>query len=258
VTLPTESTRQTPWWREALRDAAALVAPINCAGCGAADRVLCHRCAAAIVIEPWNADLVVGVGVTLPLIAATAYHGVTRAALLALKESGHTELAAGLAPALAAALERAYAPLYARGALLVPVPGTQAAFGRRGFHPVDLVARRAGLQTYPALRIDAFPRGAASQKQRSLAERVDRPEPRVTRPVSGHRVVLVDDVVTSGATLRSATRALTRAGATVVGAAAIAATEKRRGESAIAWRTATAPPPHSRAIVNSLPPTHDN
>jgi adenine/guanine phosphoribosyltransferase-like PRPP-binding protein len=54
--------------------------------------------------------------------------------------------------------------------------------------------------------------------------------------VQGARLVLLDDVVTSGSTLRAAARALRAAGAEVVGCAAVAATPRRVGESSILWR----------------------
>ncbi|WP_169080213.1 ComF family protein [Microcella alkalica] len=223
----------------ALLDAAALVAPVDCAGCGAPDRALCPACAAQLAPTPRTALLDVAPDhPPLPIVAGTAYAGAARAALLALKEEGRTELARPLRAPLLAALELAYALPLAEGAVLVPVPGSRAALGRRGFQPVELLARRAGLAVARALELAPEPRDgrAVVQKQRSLAERTSlRSEPRVTRDLQGRRVVLLDDVVTSGATLRAAARALARAGAAVVGGAAIAATPRRHGESAIRW-----------------------
>ena len=225
----------------ALLDAAALVAPVDCAGCGAPDRALCAACAAELAPDPRTALLDVAPGWSIPLAAGIAYEGVARAAVLALKEDRRTELARPLRAPLLAALELAYAQPAARGALLVPVPGSPAALRRRGFQPVELLARRAGLATSRALALLPEP-DAGAQKHRSLAERArDRAEPAVVREVGGRSVVLLDDVVTSGATLRAAARALARAGAVVAGCAAIAATPRRAGESAIPWTAPTAP-----------------
>lgn len=222
-----------------LLDAAALVAPVDCAGCGAPDRALCPVCAAQLAPAPRTALLDVAPGLLIPLAAGAVYDGVARAAILALKEEGRTELARPLRVPLLAALDLAYAHPPARAALLVPVPGSRAALGRRGFQPVELLARRAGLAVTRALELAPESAGSGAtptQKQRSLAARTtERREPRVTRDVGGSAVVLLDDVVTSGATLRAGARALARAGAAVVGAAAVAATPRRVGESTIRW-----------------------
>lgn len=235
-------------FRTALLDAAALIAPVDCAGCGAPDRALCAACAGDLIPDPRTAPLDVAPGWSVPLAAGIPYASTARAAILALKEDGRTELARPLRAPLLAAVELAYARPGARGALLVPVPGSPAALGRRGFQPVELLARRAGLATTRALAFASEP-GAGSQKQRTLVERsLDRAEPAVVRGLGGRSVVLLDDVVTSGATLRAAARALARAGAAVVGCAAIAATLRRAGESAIPW----APPAAVPATVSTF------
>lgn len=218
--------------RTAIADAWALIAPIDCAGCGAPDRPLCAVCAAALRASPRRAYVDVD-GVAVPVVAGLAYDGVARSTLLALKAEGRTELARPLAVPLRAALALAWPT--AGGAVLVPVPGSLAGAAQRGFAPAELMARRAGLRTVRGLRsVDAGPQ----QKGRGLAERLAGGHPRfVARPgVSGARVVLVDDVVTSGATLRDAARALRAAGAQVLGAAAVAATPRRAGASSIHWR----------------------
>ena len=80
----------------------------------------------------------------------------------------------------------------------------------------------------------------AAQRAANLAGavRVGRPLPAylsrvvpATADVAGRWVVLVDDVVTTGATLTESTRALTDAGAVVLGAAVVAATPRRSGRT---------------------------
>ena len=84
----------------------------------------------------------------------------------------------------------------------------------------------------PASRLSrAFAPARAHRAQKLLdvaeRERNLRGAFRVRRDVAGHRILLIDDVVTTGATLREAARVLALAGAEVVGAAVAASTPKR-------------------------------
>ncbi len=216
----------------ALADAWALVAPVDCAGCGVPDRALCAVCTTALRPSLRRALLDVD-GRAVPVVAGLAYEGVARAALLALKAEGRTELARPLAVPLRWAVALAWAG--AGADVLVPVPGSRAGAAQRGFTPAALLARRSGLVVTRGLRaLDAGPQ----QKRLRLDERLAGQHPRfAARPaLAGRRVVLIDDIVTSGATLRDAARALHAAGATVVGAAAVAATPRRQGASSVLWK----------------------
>lgn len=204
--------------RAALADALTLVLPIDCAGCGAADVALCDGCAAALAPHPERRELD-----GLVAWAGLRFDGVTARVVRALKEDGRTSLARVLAPALRAAVDAVDAS--ARDVVAVPVPTSRAAFRRRGFRVVELVSRHAGVRSIPLLRparTAADQRGLTrDERRRNVAGSL-----RATR-ARGLRVVVVDDVVTTGATLAEAARALRAGGAEVVGAAAIAATPRK-------------------------------
>jgi predicted amidophosphoribosyltransferase len=78
-------------------------------------------------------------------------------------------------------------------------------------------------------RVFAAARPHRSQKQLGVDERDRnlRGTFRLRTSVAGHRILIIDDVVTTGATLREAARVLREAGAVVVGAAVVASTERR-------------------------------
>ena len=100
----------------------------------------------------------------------------------------------------------------ARAVIVVPMPTSRAAFRRRGYRVADLVARRAGLRCARLLRSRvARPTSAASTGDappRNVAGAFD------ARDAAGRRVIVLDDVVTTGATLEEAVRALRAAGPT--------------------------------------------
>jgi ComF family protein len=206
----------------ALLDALAVFSPVDCAGCGRADRALCPNC--RVELEPEVTPRTLADGSTV--FTALRYEGVVRTTLLALKEGGRTDVAAPLAVALAAALKRAEQP----DVEVVTIPTSKAAWRRRGYDPVALLCKRAGFEPVKVLRP-----ARATQSQKTLGSD-DRAlnlheSMRARASLRGRRFILVDDVVTTGATLAEAARAVRAAGGEVVGQAALAFTPRLFGSS---------------------------
>jgi predicted amidophosphoribosyltransferase len=203
-------------------DALAYLFPVPCAGCGREGRALCAVCAPGLT----PAVSTTGFADLGPVTAGLPYDGVARAAVLALKEEGRAGLATPLAVPFAVAVSAALAA--APGAVCAAVPSSRAARRRRGFEPVRLLAARAGIRLTP-LFLPARPH--AVQKGLGVADRARNLEGvfALARPVIGRRVLLLDDVVTTGATLAAAAEALRAGGAEVAGAAVLAATPRRDG-----------------------------
>lgn len=216
--------------RRAVADAVALVYPVDCAGCGMPDVALCDRCAQAL--RPVAGTPIVP-GVTVPGVvvhSGLSFDGVAARTLRALKADGRTGLARALAPALAVAAEAAWpvdaAARGVAGVVVVPVPTSRAALRRRGYRVAELLARRAGLAPHRALRCVRVP---ADQRRLGRADRAVNVagSMRAAPTLAGRRVLIVDDVVTTGATLGEAARAVRASGGVVVGAATVASTPRR-------------------------------
>lgn len=194
-----------------LSDLVDLVLPRYCVGCGEPGVALCTRCGAG---DPVTVALD-GLTVT----AAAPYEGGLRVALIAYKERGRRDLARPLR-----ALLRTVLP--PPGAVLVPVPSTMAARRARGGDHVRRLVHNAvpALELVRDVRDSAGLNVAARAANLTAAMRARPPE----QP--GRLAVVVDDIVTTGTTVREAARALRSAGWRVDCAAVIAATPRRLPE----------------------------
>ncbi|KOV26470.1 phosphoribosyltransferase [Streptomyces sp. XY431] len=223
--------------------------PAPCAGCGADLGHLCPECRHLLATTPPTPVE------ALPRAhAAAPYDGPVRRLLLAHKERGALGLAGPLGDALARAVRSALGPAPEPfPLLLVPVPSARAAVRARGHDPTLRLARAAaGALRREGLDARALPllrhaRPVADQAGLSAAERhrnlrgalTVRPPGRFHRPgrpgPAGYRPVLVDDLVTTGASLVEATRALSAAGlppaATATVAAAVPHHHRRRPDT---------------------------
>ncbi len=218
--------RRGAWLGEVLLDAVALVLPVECAGCGLPDRDLCPDCREAL--RPQSLVL----PGEFPVVAGARYERELRAVILAFKDGDRPGLARALAPPFAAALEGALRLARASGGddalVLCPIPSRARAVRRRGFRPVERLAAAVGVRG-ERLLVPVPNARRGTQKSFGASERAEntRGAFRATGRARGRRVVLLDDVVTTGATLREAARELERAGAIVVAAAVVAATPRR-------------------------------
>jgi predicted amidophosphoribosyltransferase len=220
-----------------------LVLPQLCAGCGRAPGLLCAGCRARLSGPVWPAwPSPAPPGLPTPY-AAVPYDGAARNIIVAHKESGRMGLARPLGAALArSVLSAAQVPTPAREVLLVPVPSARAAVRARGHDPALRIAtaavRELRARQLRARRLDVLgqTRGVADQAGLTAAGRLANLAGAlsVTRPaaVRGRRLVIVDDVITTGATLAEAARALRAAGAQVCAVAVVAATARDRDRRA--------------------------
>jgi predicted amidophosphoribosyltransferase len=209
-----------------------LLLPRTCPGCGCGlpgfAGPVCGRCLAALAAPPvrWAPD---PCPPWLPIVrAVAAYDAPVRDLVVAHKERGRLALSA----VLAAALARAAAPF--RPGALVWVPSRRSAVRERGYdHARRLAVRTGRLLGVPAVPALVVVRALADQSGLPAAQRAVNlagafaADHRRVAALAGRRVVVVDDVMTTGSSLAEAARALRAAGVQIAGAAVVAAGVRR-------------------------------
>jgi predicted amidophosphoribosyltransferase len=210
-----------------------LILPLECGGCGRPSTRWCDACATELSVASHQPHVVnPRIDPQVPVFALGRYAGARRQAILAVKEHGRGDLVAPLARALAAGVHRLLVwGMVETPLTLVPAPTRGSAARRRGGDPVTRVAElaRLSLAVAPgrpeisvvrALRMRALARDSVglgtSARERNVAGRVVlRGKPGKLLGSEITEVLVVDDVVTTGATARESVRTLQAAGARV-------------------------------------------
>lgn len=189
------------------------ITPPLCNSCGdpfetaQPDGSLCGKCLATP--PRWSAR------------AAFAYEGAAREAVLKLKHGDQPHLARSMA----AAMMRAGSGMLARsGALVIPVPLHRWRLWQRGYNQAAELARAVARGTGVELLVDGLVRHRATlpsgglnpSERRANVRAAFRVPPAKRSCLQGRAIILVDDVLTSGATADACARILLRAGAVSV------------------------------------------
>lgn len=229
-----------------------------CLGCRRGGRLVCGECLAALQRRPHLAWPTPGPPGLVPPYAAGEYAGLLRALVLGHKEHALLPLAQPLglllARSVAAALVDAVPaaeqlPEAAGPVVLVPVPSRRAVVRARGHEPTwEVTSAAAGhlralgwaasaqrLLSARGVVLDQSGLGARARAA-NLAGTMRCPSQallRLRRRHGGAHTVVCDDVLTTGATLREAQRALEASGLRPAAAAVVAATRRRTTPSLV-------------------------
>lgn len=200
---------------------ASLVAPDACAACDGdvpPRTAFCAACVESDALRP-QAFAVADV----PAFTPGLYDGPLARAVKRLKYDGHSALARPLGRLLFHTLTAAHLPTRA---VLVPVPLHPVRLAHRGYNQSALLAQSAGR----LLGVPSRPRALARSKMTEQQAHLSREERQrnvenafhLRQDVRGLSVIVVDDVVTTGATALACARVLAEGGARIVAVAALA------------------------------------
>ena len=225
------------WLQNLSRSALNLVFPLECAGCGEEGEVLCRDCVSGLPkLEPPFCPLCADPGFNgpCPRCAATgpAIDGVRAPFLLEdpLRKLVHRlkyQHMRAAAPALGGLLADFIAKWPKNQLVLVPVPLHPRRMRGRGYNQAALLARELSKRTGLPVNDELLRRVEDSRPQVESASGEERARNvarafEATADAAGKRVLLLDDVITTGSTLFACAAALNDAGAPGVWGLALA------------------------------------
>jgi ComF family protein len=202
----------------ALCELLEVLAPTLCAACDErASGAFCDSCRQSAEPTPRGRSLD-----GVPLVVAGHYAPPLSTAIVRFKYEGRAELSRCLAQVLAPSLAELVLPA---GVALVPVPLHPKRLAARGYNQAALLARDLAKATGLSCRARLLQRARETERQVGKARRH-----RLTNAVGAFtvrqrdvaRVVLVDDVVTTGSTVRACAQALAKEGIELVAVVALA------------------------------------
>ncbi len=206
----------------------------TCAGCNQPGDTLCRRCRFSLA----STSMSVGDG---GVLAALPFEGVARQLVLGLKYRNRRGVARHLATLMVRRL------LLGEVDVVTWAPTSAERVRDRGYDQAELLARAVARELGVPCRRLLYRTHGTPQTGHTRVERLRGPTFRGHAPRRGLRVLLVDDVVTTGATLASARDALLRAGVADVRCVAAAATPDVT-TAAVAQPAAGSRPAHSRTV----------
>ncbi len=148
--------------------------------------------------------------------AALAYDDVSRIPILALKRAGRRD---GLT-VMANWMVQAAGELIERADLIVPIPLHYSRLVLRGYNQAGWLAQAVARQSKTPVHVSALIRRRATPSQAGMSARARHRNvagaftvrSSAAKHIKGQRIVLIDDVMTTGATLKAATKTLYKAG----------------------------------------------